>query len=83
MSSSTEAIITRVERNADGTATVTFTKPSQTARLVVENPPLSLEGMTGATVAFGERFVTLGGSGTPWAERVGYARLRLVAQRVG
>lgn len=84
---SIDAVITKVIRNADGTATILLGPrrpggdPPGQARMIVMNPPLSFEACVGTEVWGGDDCLMVGE--TRWAEREGYARLRLLGQRKG
>ncbi len=75
------AIIERVERNADGTATLHLGPiarddgPGQ-ARLTVLGRPAGLEAAVGTRIWGSDSSIMV--AGTKWADRIGYTQIRLV-----
>lgn len=77
---SIDAVIERVTRNANGTATLHLGPrdgegPGQ-SRLTVLNPPPSLEAAVGTEIWGGGESIIVGRE-TKWADRIGYTKIRL------
>jgi hypothetical protein len=82
---SIDAVIDRVERNADGTADILLVAadprraPAGQTRMTVLNPPPQFEAAVGTQIWGGANSVMVGQ--THWADRIGYTRLRLATDR--
>lgn len=80
-----DAVIERVDRNPDGTATLHLgprqtqhgdSCPGQSRMTILNPPPGRLDGLIGTEVWGSSESLMIGD--TKWAERVGYTRAKLI-----